>query len=55
MTREEKIEQIVCDAGTCYDYRDFAKDCVRQVVSQWTDKEIDEWFGGDEMEEEDEE
>jgi GTP cyclohydrolase FolE2 len=43
--REEKINQIVQDADGCYDYKDFASDCVRQVVSQWTDEEINNWFG----------
>ena len=43
--RQEKINQIVLDAGTCYDYRDFAMDCVRQVVTEWTEEEINAWFG----------
>ena len=43
--RQEKIEQIVTDCGTCYDYKDFAADCVRQVVSKWSDQELMTWFG----------
>lgn len=43
--RQEKINQIVLDAGTCYDYKDFAMDCVREVVTKWDDDEILNWFG----------
>lgn len=45
MTREEKIASIVQDCGTCYDYKDFTADCVRKTVSEWTDEELDNWFG----------
>jgi len=54
MTREEKIEQIVNDCDGCWDYREFVADCVRQTVSQWTDEEINNWFGIEPEEEENE-
>ncbi len=44
MTREEKINQIVSDVGTDYDYDDFAADCVREVVSEWSKEELNDWF-----------
>ena len=35
MTREEKINSIVDDVGLNYDYKDFAADCVQEVVTNW--------------------
>lgn len=43
--RQEKINQIVYDCGTCYDYKDFTADCVREIVTKWDDDEINNWFG----------
>lgn len=43
-TKESRIDEIVAESAS-YDYKDFAADCVREVVSRWSDKEINAWFG----------
>ena len=45
MTRDEMIDQIVKDVGLNYDYKDFAADCVREVVTNWDEGELNDWFG----------
>ena len=35
MIRNEMIDQIVIDVGMSYDYKDFAADCVREVITVW--------------------
>ncbi len=52
--RQEKINQIVYDCNTCYDYKDFAADCVREVVTKWDDDELNNWFGIEPDDEDDE-
>ncbi len=42
------VEDIVLEVGHTYDYKDFAADCVRKVVSEWDDKELADWFGREE-------
>jgi len=43
--KEEIIEDIVNEVDGCYDYKDFAADCVREVVSKWDDEQLAAWFG----------
>jgi len=42
--RENMINNIVDDCIDSYEYRDFAADCVREVVSNWSDEELRRWF-----------
>ena len=49
MNRQEKINQIVAEAEG-YDYKDFAADCVREVVEKWPDDELNAWFGEEDEE-----
>ncbi len=45
MTRNEMIDQIVIDVGMNYDYKDFAADCVREVITDWDEDQLNDWFG----------
>lgn len=46
--KEELVEDIVNEtmySGNNFDYEDFAADCVREVVSKWSDRDLAGWFG----------
>ena len=51
MTKQEKIDQIVQDAKDDGNYREFAADCVREIVSEWDTIELNAWFGIEEKDE----
>lgn len=47
--KKELVNDIVNEVDGCYDYKDFAADCVREVVSKWDDGQLASWFGRENM------
>ena len=51
--REKRIRDILNDVrGNMCNYQDFVLDCVESVVSKWDDKDILEWSGEGEYDDE---
>ena len=46
MIKEEKVQRIIEDLkANLYDSEDFIWDCVHQVVSKWSRKQLDNYLG----------